>query len=283
MKTLQELKTIVLWSIATLITFTVGLLIFGAWHDEWSGYNASMETTAGEEMCNIAVIPIMGDIIPYAKADLDGSGNEMPPSTNPDDVFVAIRAAESNPNIKGILARVDSGGGSPVAGETISNGLKRSTLPVAALIREAGVSAAYYIATGAKMIIASPLSDVGSIGVTMSYLDNTEKNAKDGLRYVSLTSAQFKDYGNPDKVLTQDERNLIERDLKIYHEQFVKEVSENRGLPIEQVAKLANGASMPGALALQNKLVDALGDQETARKWFAEKLGLPEKEIVFCE
>lgn len=283
MKTLQEIKTIALWSIATLVTFTVGLLIFGTWNDEWSGYNQSMETGVSDGVCNIAIIPIVGDITPYAGAYQEGNGDVVPPSTNQDDTLSAIRAAENDPNIRGILARIDSSGGSPVAGETISNGLKRSALPVAALIREVGVSAAYYVATGAKTIIASPFSDVGGIGVTMSYLDNTEKNAKDGLRYVSLTSAQFKDYGNPDKVLTPAERNLIERDLKIYHEQFVKEVSENRGLPIEQVTKLANGASMPGALALQNKLVDVLGDQETARKWFAEKLEISEKEVVFCE
>jgi len=126
-------------------------------------------------------------------------------------------------------------------------------------------------------------SEIGSIGVNMSYLDKTAKNAKNGLRYVSLASARFKDYGSPDKPLTFAERTLLERDLKIYHEQFVKEVAENRNLPIEQVAKLADGSSMPGALALENKLIDFLGDQETARDWLAEKLEISPKEVVFCE
>jgi len=146
-----------------------------------------------------------------------------------------------------------------------------------------GASAAYLAATGAKTIIASPFSDIGSIGVSMSYLDNTAKNVKDGLKYIPLTSAKFKDYGVPDKPLTTDERALIERDLKIYHNQFVKEVAENRNLSIEQVAKLADGSSMPGPLALENKLIDALGDQETVRAWFAEQLEIPLEEVVFCE
>jgi len=284
MKTIiQKLKIIALWIISVLVAFVIGLWIFGLWYDEWSGYNASAKSTISDGLCNIAVVPIVGNIIPYAGADQDGSGNELPPSTNADDALAMLRMAEDDPNILGVLVRVDSSGGSPVASEIIANGFKNSSLPVAALIREIGTSGAYLVATGAKTIISSHFSDIGSIGMTMSYLDNTAKNIKDGLQYVSLASARFKDYGDPDKPLTQAERALIERDLKIYHEQFVKEVAENRNLPVEQVAKLADGSSMPGSLALKDGLIDALGDQETARNWFAEKLEISPKEVIFCE
>ena len=268
-------------AVAIIVVFAVGLRIFGSWHDEWSGYNASTEISDGS--CNIAIIPITGDIVPYAGPELDESGNELPLSTNPDDTLAILRSAENDPNVLGVLARIDSSGGTPVASEIIANGFKNSSLPVVALIREIGTSGGYLIATGAKTIIASSFSDVGSIGVTLSYLENTAKNTKEGLQYISLTSAKFKDYGNPDKPLTSAERDLIERDLKIYHEQFVKEVAENRNLPIEQVAKLADGSSMAGSLALENKLIDALGDQETARAWFAEQLEISPEEVVFCE
>lgn len=284
MKTIkQEIKIIVLWIVATLITFTIGLWMFGVWHDEWSGYNTRTKTTISDGVCNIAVVPIIGDIIPYAGADQDGSWNEMPPSTNPDDALATLRSAETDSNILGVFVRIDSSGGSPVASEIIANAIKKSPLPTVALIREMGSSGAYLIATGAKTIIASPFSDIGSIGVTMSYLENTAKNAKEGLRYVPLVSAQFKDYGDPDKPLTYAERILIERDLKIIHEQFVKEVAENRGLSIEQVSKLADGSSMPGELALKNKLIDSIGDQETAREWLAKELNMSVEEVIFCE
>lgn len=276
----QKLKTIALWSLGVVATFTLGLIIFGLWHDEWSGYNASVRVSDG--VCNIAIIPIAGEIIAYASVYEDADGREIS-STNPDDILYDIRAAENDPNIRGILARIDSGGGAVVAGEIIANGFKNSSLPVAALIRETGASSAYVSATGADTIIASPLSDVGSLGITMSYLDNTARNAKEGLQYIPLTSAKFKDYGDPDKPLTPDERKLIERDLKIWHEYFVKEIAENRKLPVEHVARLADGSSMPGALALENKLVDELGDQETARAWFAEQLELSPEEVIFCE
>ena len=277
----REILTIVLWSVAIVLAFMFGLWIWGTWHDDWSGYNASL--TISDGVCNIAVVPIIGDIIPYALTDQNESGSESHSYTNSDDVLSTLRMAEDDQNIKGILVRIDSSGGSPVASEIISNGFKRSLLPVVALIREIGTSGAYLAATGANTIIASPFSDIGSIGITMSYLENTAKNAKDGLQYIPLASAQFKDYGDPDKSLTYAERILLERDLKIYHEQFVKEVAENRNLPIEQVAKLADGSSMPGSLALENKLIDALGDQETARDWLAEELGISPKKVVFCE
>ena len=277
----QEIKIIALWIVATLIVFAVGLWIFGLWHNRWSGYSASLSISDG--LCNIAVIPITGDIISYAGADQDGSWSEMPPSTNADEVLATLYKAENETNILGIFVRIDSSGGSAVASEIISNGFKRSLLPVATFIREGANSGAYLAATGANTIIASSFSEIGSIGVNMSYLDKTAKNAKDGLQYIQLTSARFKDYGDPDKPLTFAERSLIERDLKIYHDHFVKIVSENRNLPVEQVAKLADGSSMPGSLALKNGLIDALGDQETARDWFAKKLEISPKEVIFCE
>jgi len=60
-------------------------------------------------------------------------------------------------------------------------------------------------------------------------------------------------------------------------------VRRKQKLPIEDVAKLANGSSMPGELALKNKHIDQLGDQNTARIWFAKKLGMDAIDVVFCE
>lgn len=235
--------------------------------------------------CNIAVLSAQGTIISYAGADKDGYSmeNDLPMSTNPDDFSYMLRRAEADPYVFGVLVRVDSSGGSPVGAEVIANTLKRSPLYSAALVGDIAASAGYLIASGADTIIASPFSDVGSIGVTMSYVENTQQNQMDGLNFVSLSSAEFKDYGSPDKPLTFAERALLERDLKIYHQYFVDLVAENRALPVETVEALADGSSMPGALALEHGLIDMLGDQETARAWFAEQLDLSPEEVVFCE
>ncbi|OGI91583.1 hypothetical protein A2933_02645 [Candidatus Nomurabacteria bacterium RIFCSPLOWO2_01_FULL_46_18] len=265
-----------------LATFWAGLWMWGNWNDEWSGFNAQF--TASDGYCNIAVVPITGDIttLPYPEEDTEDPANQYPTAAV-DDILYQLRLAESDPYIEGILVRIDSLGGTPVASEILADTLKASPLPVAALIREFGTSGGYLAATGADTIFASPLSDVGSIGITMSYLENVGKNTKDGLRYVQLSSAPFKDYGDPNKPLTAAERMLLERDLKIYHEEFVKQVAENRSMPVEEVTKLADGSSMPGALALENGLIDALGNQDSTRAWFAAEIGVSADDITFCE
>lgn len=264
-----------------IITFFLCLWIWGAWHDEWSGYNASIYISDG--ICNIAVVPIVGDLTTFdipTDAGLEASSLMY---TNADDVRAFIRQAEVEPEILGVLARIDSPGGLPVASEIVADEIQRSFLPNVALIRESGTSGGYLAATGADTIIASPFSDVGGIGITMSYVENWKQNNTDGLGYVSLSSAPFKDYGDPNKPLTSEERALIERDLQIWHEQFIQHVADNRNISVDEVTKLADGSSMPGTLALESGLIDSLGDQETAREWFAQELGLPKSEVIFCE
>jgi len=278
------LKTAIILTFASILglcVFYAGLLLWGIWNDEWSGYNASVTLSDGS--CNIAVIPIRGEIVEYPDVLEDGSGYVMPPSTNPDDTFALIEAAEQNPYITGILLQIDSVGGVPAASEAITNRLKRSLLPTSALIGSYGASAAYLIATGADTIIASPFSDVGSIGVSMSYLSYAKQHDTEGITYEQLVSAPYKNYGDPDKPLTVEERKLLQRDLDVLHDEFVKQVAENRNMPIEKIEALADGSSMPGSLALQAGLIDSLGDIQTARAWFAQELSLPTEEVVFCQ
>ncbi|PIR83677.1 hypothetical protein COU18_03285 [Candidatus Kaiserbacteria bacterium CG10_big_fil_rev_8_21_14_0_10_51_14] len=283
----QDLIRIVALGIVSLAVFWAGLWMWGNWNDEWSGFNAQF--TVSDGYCNIAVVPIVGDIStlpdPNAASESDSAAPDAYsyPVANVDDILYKLRLAEYDPSVEGILIRIDSPGGTPVASEVLADAIKGLSLPTAALIREYGTSGGYLAATGADTIFASPLSDVGSIGITMSYIENVAKNTKEGLRYVPLASAPYKDSGDPNKPLTTAERALFERDLKIYHDVFVKKVAENRGLTTEDVERLADGSSMPGELALENKLIDALGNQDSTRAWFAQQLEIPASDVVFCE
>ncbi len=277
--TLKFIGAVVLVAVLIPALFYVSLMLWGDWHDEWSGYNAS--NYIGDGHCNIAVVPIMGEVHSYGMI-YDDYGNEIV-STNMSDTLSLLGQAEEEPGILGVMALIDSPGGSAAAAQLITSELQKSVMPNAAYIVDSGNSAAYLIASGADTIIASPFADVGSIGVTMSYLDYSKQNAEQGIEYVSLSSGKFKDYSSQDKPLTAEERTLLERDLSIWHDEFVKQVSTNRNIPLEDVAKLADGSSMPGSLALEVKLVDALGDKEVARKWFAEQLNMPVEEVVFCQ
>ena len=279
----QDIIRLVVIAVIGLAAFWIGLGMWGDWHDEWSGFNAQFTVSDGS--CNVAIVPIVGDIMTLPNTGRDPADPQADayPIANVDDVLYQLRLAESDPYVEGILVIIDSLGGSPVASEMLADAIKASPLPVAALIRDYGTSGGYLAATGADTIFASLLSDVGSIGITMSYLENVEQNTEEGLRYVQLSSAPFKDYGDPNKPITAAERALFERDLKIYHDEFVRQVAKNRNMPVEEVAKLADGSSMPGALALEHGLIDALGNQDSTRAWFAKELGLAAPDIAFCE
>lgn len=240
---------------------------FGSFEDEYSADSDYTEETT----CNVLGLELHGDVTTYIPpTDTEENTYDATASEN---IVLGIEDAENDKSVKAIILEVDSYGGYPVAGEEIAIALKNAKKPTIALIREGGVSAGYMAASGADIIFASKNSVVGSIGVTMSYLDNTQQNLKEGLNYVSLSSGKFKDTGDPNKSLSQEEKNLLMRDVIITHENFVKMVAENRGLDIEKVKTLADGSTMLGEMALENGLIDQIGGMFEVKEYLKEKIG----------
>ncbi len=270
---------VIIVSSALFIIFMMGVYSWGDWYDEWSGYNASQYVSDG--VCNIAVVPIHGSILGYENEY--GSYEGDPVSTSPEDVQAALQLIESDSYIHGILLKIDSPGGSPAGAFSIADMITSQKLPTVAYIGDYGTSAGYLIASAARSIIASPFSDIGSIGVTMSYLDNSKQNEYDGLEFVELSSAPYKDYLNPNRPLSDDEYALIERDLAIYHQAFIDIVVQNRSIDTSNVAALADGSSMPATLALTHKLIDQIGNTLTVREALARELSIPVEEVILCE
>lgn len=217
--------------------------------------------------CSVAGINIHGVVATYlpllseSSDPIDGVASE--------DVVFHIKEAQEDDEIKGLIIEVDSGGGSPVAGEEIANALRDFTKPSVVVIRQIGASAAYWLATGAKHIVASKNSDIGSIGVTASYLLNKDSEQE----YVGLTSGKYKDTGSPDKPISQEERDLIKRDLDIIHTNFIEAVAQNRNLSVEKVRGLADGSTVLGAKALELGLIDEIGGWPEAEAYLEAQIG----------
>jgi len=224
--------------------------------------------------CNVQGILLRGDIYTYIPTDLDGYPLEgYEGAVSSEEISYLIGEAEYDDNIKAILIEVDSYGGSPLAGEEISNDIKYATKPVVVYIRESGVSAAYLAISSADQIFASKMSDVGSIGVTMSYLDYSTQNRQEGISFVQLSTGKFKDSGSPDKSITQEEKNLFMRDLNIIQDIFIRSVSENRNISIEKVESIADGSSVLGEQAIELDLIDQIGDYYSAGDYISELIG----------
>ena len=235
------------------------------------------EFSFGDEDCNVAGLELHGVLLTYISpspsSDSSDEAGDYMAATASEDLVYAIEQLNQDEEVKAILMEIDSPGGLPVAAEEVTKALQASSKPTVALIREMGLSGAYWVATGADKIFASANSDVGSIGVTMSYLDNTTKNKLDGLTYIELTSGKFKDMLNPDRPLTEEERVLLQRDLDIIHQNFISTVSTNRNISLEKVQSLADGSSMLGQMAKDNGLVDEIGGLTEVRNYLTEVIG----------
>ncbi|MFA5745178.1 MAG: S49 family peptidase [Candidatus Paceibacterota bacterium] len=223
----------------------------------------SSDTGSDNPNCNTLGIEIRDCIMTYrpegADSILSSPDSYCDTITSSEEVVWNLSDAADNPKIKAVLLEIDSSGGSPAAAEEISAARKAPGKPSVAWVRENADSAAYWIASSADTIIAGENSDIGSIGVTMSYVDNAKQNIKDGLTYNQLTTGKYKDTGTADRALTVDERSLIQRDLDILLQNFIQVVAINRNLSVAKVTELADGSSMLGKMALENGLIDQLG------------------------
>lgn len=267
-------------TVAAFVVFAVALGWYGSWLDE----RESRMWAISDGYCNIAIVPIQGDIVAFEGDRFYEEGvTDAPVATAGDWAERYITNAEFNPAILGIVAQIDSYGGYAAPGHQIMRALKSSPLPSVAYIREAGISAGYLAALGADTIIATPFAAVGSIGITYSYVQNVERNKKEGLEFVQLSSGALKDIGNPNKPLTKEEKAIYERDVAAFSDIFIDLVATSRGMSKAAVAELADGSSMPAALALEKGLIDAVGDEERVSEWFAKELGMSRDEIVFCK
>ncbi len=252
-----------------VLTIVVVIVSIGALYD--------VESDISDGTCNIAVLPIEGAILPfYGLAEFDMV-------ITPEVVESFMAAAEAEDSIDAVLIEINSPGGTPVASQRIAERFRSSSLPVVGLIGDIGASGGYMVAAASDVLIASPMSNVGSIGVTMSYLEESKKNEEEGITYVQLTTGEYKDAGSPNRPITDAEREKFQADLEIVHDQFVSIVSEYRDMSIEDVEEIADGATMPGARALEVGLVDYLGGRAEAKGLLASITGKSVNDIEFCE
>ncbi len=181
----------------------------------------------------------------------------------------ALDRARKNENIKAVMVRIDSPGGSVTASDLIYHEIKRfreeQDVPVVAVIMGLGASGGYYSAVAADHIMAHPTSLVGSIGVIGVFPNAQGLTSKLGLEMRVLKSGEFKDSGSMWRGFSPEERELLQGMIDKMHQRFVDIVDEGRQkLTREQVAELANGRVYDADLALEAGLIDSIGYMEDA-------------------
>lgn len=266
---LRETAGVVMRAVVVILTIIVVISSISALYEVESGIS--------DGTCNVAIFPIEGVILPFYGL------MEYDMVTTPEMVESFMQSVEDDENIQAVLVEINSPGGTPVASQRIAERFRNSSLPVIGLAGDLAASGGYMVAAATDYLIASPMSDIGSIGVNMSYVEESKKNEDEGLTYVQLTTGKFKDIGDPNRAITEEEKQLLLADLQIVHDEFVDMIASYREIDRDEVAALADGSSMPGKRALEHRLIDALGGREEARGFIATMLETDVENIHFCE
>lgn len=236
--------------------------------------------------CNVLGIQVHGMIV-ESRADIPMSDTQLlslgdgstylaaPNYAVANEITDTLRSAASDASIRGLIVDIESGGGGVVAGQEIAAAIRRFGKPTLSVIHEVGASSGYLVAAAASTAYASSDSNVGSIGVTSSYISQVEKNKKDGYAYEQLSIGRFKDMMSPDKPLTAEEKALVMRDLAATREHFVDLITQYRSLDRANVDALADGSTMLGTAALENKLIDRIGSLDDAIQDLENEIGEP--------
>lgn len=212
----------------------------------------------------IAVIPLDGAIA--------GAGSAGAGIVTPEDFLDKLQRAEDDEDIRAIVLRVDSPGGTVAASEEIAAYVKAAKKPVVVSASDVDASGAYMVSSQADKIFAMPGTAVGSIGVIAQIPNVNGMMDKLGIEFVTVTAGKYKGAGSPFRPLTPEETALLQGSVDEVYGQFIDIVADGRKMERSEVASLATGWAWNGAQAKELGLVDELGTYEDALKAGA-KLG----------
>lgn len=190
-----------------------------------------------------------------------------------------IRAARQNKEYKGIILRVDSGGGSAQASDIILRELElaqsENKLPVVVSMAGVAASGGYYISCGADRIIADPATLTGSIGVIGLTFNAQRAFQKIRVNWSTVKTAERSDFGSIYRPWTQGEKDLMSRMIEHTYDDFTRKVDTGREtMNLDQVLANAQGRVWTGAQAHQIGLVDDLGGMDKALEHMRELTGI---------
>ncbi|RZK58181.1 MAG: signal peptide peptidase SppA [Pedobacter sp.] len=226
------------------------------------------------EKDKVAVIYANGDIVGGEGSD-EQIGSER--------ISRAIRKARLDDNVKAIVLRVNSGGGSALASDVIWREivLSRKVKPVIASFGDVAASGGYYIGCAADSIFVQPNTITGSIGV-FGIIPNFQNllNNKLGITFDGVKTGQYADIMSTTRPLTAGERFIIQNDVNHVYDSFITRVADGRKKTKAQIDSIGGGHVWIGTDAVKNGLADRLGSFTDAIKSAAKKAKIKEYRIV---
>lgn len=179
--------------------------------------------------------------------------------------------------VKAVIMRINSPGGTAVGGEELYETLKSLSKkkPLVAVMDSLAASAAYLISLSAERSYAQNGTITGSIGVIMEIPNVKEAADKLGIKFDYIKTSPLK--GSPTIFEPKNEQafQVLDTMMRDFYHYFVKLVSEERKIPLDEAYKLADGRVFSGKAATENKLVDDIGGEKKAYDWLVQNKNLP--------
>lgn len=244
-------KVLIFFAIIFIITAVLSFLV-----------TFSKKVSPGEK---VALVNVTGVI-------LDSSG-----------VVEELKKHAKDSSIKAIVLRVDSPGGTVPPAQEIHNEILKVMKKKKVVVSMGTVAASggYYIAAPADKIMANAGTLTGSIGVIMEIPNVKGLMEKIGVETQVIKSGKLKDTASVFRSLKPEEKELLQSVLDDVHDQFIRAVSDGRGMDFEDVKKIADGRIFTGRMAKEAGLVDELGSLEDAIALAGQLSGIKgEPEVV---
>jgi len=200
------------------------------------------------------------------------------PAMGSDTICAALRAAAANDKVRAVLFRVDSPGGSAIASDSIWREVqcvRDAGKPVIVSMGSVAGSGGYYVACSADVIVATPATLTGSIGVVGGKAVTTSLTDRIGLSYGQVQRGEHALMYSQHQGFSEGERERLDAWLDRIYADFTGKVADCRGMTVEAVHEVAKGRVWTGADAVGLGLIDTLGGFREALSIARERAGLP--------
>lgn len=208
----------------------------------------------------------------YAYGEIDNVSS-YDEGINSEKVTKDLRDLRKDKNVKAVVLRVNSPGGSAYGSEQIWRevSLLKAEKPVVVSMGDYAASGGYYISCAANKIVAEPTTLTGSIGIFGMIPDASELlTDKLGLHFDGVKTHKMADMGSMGRPFNAEESALMQQMINQGYALFTKRCAEGRNIPLEELCKIAEGRVWTGSMAKELKLVDELGGLDTAIQLAAE-------------
>ncbi len=225
----------------------------------------------------VAVYYASGEIIDYESSSFSDQ-----PTIIPSKVIRDLRRLQEDDDVKAVVLRVNSPGGSAYGSEQLWYAVSqlKKEKPVIVSMGEYAASGGYYMACNADTIVAQPTTLTGSIGIFGMYPNVKGLTDKIGLDFDVVKTNEYADFGATGRALNPGEQALMQNMVNQGYELFLTRCSEGRGIAKEELDKIAQGRVWTGSTAKGLGLVDELGGLDRALEIACQKAGIDSYTIV---